>query len=60
MLKKPILCCIEGGGVRQIENATGAMTALMYASIMVQMVITLMLDHKAGMKPQSFSIPDLL
>ena len=28
MIKKPILCCIEGGGVRQIENAAGAMTAL--------------------------------
>ena len=28
MSKKPILCCIEGGGVRQIENVAGAMTAL--------------------------------
>ena len=28
MTKKPVLCCIEGGGVRQIENAAGVLLAM--------------------------------
>lgn len=28
MSKKPILCCIEGGGVRQIENSLGVLMAM--------------------------------
>lgn len=27
-IKKPVLCCVEGGGVRQIENAAGVLLAM--------------------------------